>query len=66
MSDTGLWRVYTRATPTSPWRDVGVIESDRITADKIWPKIVRDLRLDGYKLVPEPRSNTAGGNYAEV
>jgi spore coat protein U-like protein len=44
------YRVYTRATATSPWRDTGIIESDRDTAHAVWAGIIRRLRYHSYKL----------------
>jgi hypothetical protein len=44
------YRVHTRATATSPWRDTGIIESDRNTANAVWTDIIRRLQYHSFKL----------------
>jgi hypothetical protein len=44
------YRVYVKATPASPWRFTGVIESSKDVADKVWSDIVKKLRYHSYKL----------------
>lgn len=44
------YRVYTKAAPHSPWRFTGVIESNKATADAVWPAIIKRLRYHAYKL----------------
>lgn len=44
------YKVFTKATESSPWKFTGVIEASRETADKLWPDIIRRLRYHSYKL----------------
>lgn len=44
------YRVYVKATPASPWRFTGVIESSKDVADKVWSDIIKKLRYHAYKL----------------
>lgn len=44
------YMVYTKAAAHSPWRFTGVVESNKETADKVWPNIIKRLRYHAYKL----------------
>lgn len=44
------YMVYTKAAAHSPWRFTGVVESNKETADKVWPNIIKQLRYHAYKL----------------
>jgi hypothetical protein len=45
--------VFVKPSADARWRDTGVIETNRDTADRVWPGIVRRLRYVNYKLVPQ-------------
>ena len=46
------WRVYIKTDASSPWRDTGIIESNREAASSAWAAICRKLRRHSFKLEP--------------
>lgn len=46
------YRVYVKATIKSPWRDTGIVESDKATARTVWDEIIRKSRHHAFKLEP--------------
>jgi hypothetical protein len=46
------WRVLTRLTPGSSWRDTGHIEDDYQAALESWPSIVAKMGHHDFKLEP--------------
>jgi hypothetical protein len=44
------YRVWVKATDRSPWRDTGIVESNKSVAERVWASIVRDLRYHAFKL----------------
>jgi hypothetical protein len=45
-----VYMVYVKAAAHSPWRYTGVVESNKETAEKIWPDIIKRLRYHAYRL----------------
>ncbi len=46
------YRVYTKATETSVWRDNGIIESNKVAATEAWASIINRLGYYAFKLEP--------------
>jgi hypothetical protein len=46
------YRVYTKATESSRWKDTGIIESNRDAAADAWDSIIRRIQYHAYKLEP--------------
>jgi hypothetical protein len=44
------WRVYTKVAAHSPWKDTGVVESNREAALKVWTTVVHNLKHHAFKL----------------
>lgn len=49
---TRNYRVYTKAHESSPWKDTGIIESNRDLANAVWSDICRKLGRHSFKLEP--------------
>lgn len=46
------YRVYTKPTKIAPWKDTGIIESNREVADKVWADIIKNLSYHSFRLFP--------------
>jgi hypothetical protein len=44
------WKVYTKASESSPWKFTGIIESNKSAAEKRWPNIIKNLGYHSFKL----------------
>lgn len=45
-----FWRVYTKVARTSPWKDTGIVESNKLVALAVWPSILARLGHYEFKL----------------
>ena len=46
------YRVYVKTHESSPWRDTGIIESNRDLANAVWFDICRKFGRHSFKLEP--------------
>ena len=45
-----MWKVMIQDKPGSAWRWNGILESDPVTASKVWSGIIKSLKRNAFRL----------------